>query len=321
MLLVGSAALFSMHCSVLAELDGYQRGDGGHGGDGGMGGEGGIGGEGGTAGHGGDGGTGGTGGDGGSGGDGGAPSACSPVERYGIQDTLVTIRDACVLSEGAPVTGSENADELEFDVFDGGMLSFPFCFYGQEVTKVWVGSNGYVTFGDTAPTATEQDVGKAHALGTTGRPEPGVLPFWDNLRTGPSGICRAITEDAPYRILWLSWHQACFEGASNCDVLNNSSLTFSVGIEETTNFIYMGYVAMSGDGALSEKAQGQTAAIGLTNNVAPACGSAECGDQGICDSGVACNYTQFSALKTVDPLPTMQFVPLPLVSSPSGGTP
>ncbi len=293
-IVVGAIALTG--CTAIANFDSYQQGDGGNGGTGATGGMAGAGG-----------GDAGMGGMGGNGGDGGSMPSCTANDAYTLEtDSLVPIQDACALGGNQVViTGAQNEVELAPN-FDP-TVPFPFCFYGEAIEGIWVGDNGYVGLGVQAPEALLTDVGNPHALDLAGLPQPGVLPFWDALRVGTSGVCVAIAEEEPDRILWVTWKEACFDQGVPCT--GSSSLTFSVGIEETSNRIYMGYPAMSGSaGVLEDRASGQTATVGIVNTGMPGCAATECGADGLCGGGEPCGYTQYSA-QAITTLQTLEFTP------------
>jgi hypothetical protein len=291
-------------CSVLAELDAFQRtlGEGG-GGSSADGGSGGVGGSGGQAG--GTGGVGGSGGDGGSGGEG-------PITGYEVRDSLVQIRNACMLVGKELGSVLHDVDEAEAPSPLAPALpgDFAFEFYGEPVKQVWAGSNGYIAFGMDAPAALTAQVGQAQALNESLVPQNAVLPFWDELRTNTSGVCYAVTDEKPYRTLWITWDRACFADNDTCDNVGRSTLTFSVGLEETTQYIYVGYLQMDGDTTLADRAKGDAATIGVRRDGdATGCIPSECSTLGLCNDGSPCNYTQYSHGAVHNPLPTLEFRP------------
>jgi hypothetical protein len=299
------AACSAIGCSLVADLDALQGDLGGGGTDGGSGGSGGLL----IGGMGGDGGAGATGGTGGNGGDGAGP-ACAPVTSYAVAPSFASVRNACEIVEnvqGSVLMDAVEAEaELQIDYPDDLSL----CFYGQVIDNIWVGENGYAVFGAAEPMATELNGVAPNNLGQSFLPTPSVLPFWDNLRANANGVCYAISDTAPYRILWITWDHACFEGGDTCANLGSTStLTFTVGIEETTNRIYMGYPQMLGEGAtLLQKASGSTASIGITNVGERGCPATECNAMGKCLDNTPCNYTQYSA-QSVTTIQTLVFTP------------
>jgi hypothetical protein len=218
-------------------------------------------------------------------------------ERYERREGLFVVRDACEM-DVALMRSVLTMEEDEAEVpspFDPPM-PFPFRFYGAPVSQLWIGTNGYVGFGPEAPRALAADVGAARSLGAAGGfPAAGVLPFWDDLRMGKRGVCLAVSGEAPDRILWITWKEACFaSGASTCDLAASpSTLTFSVALEETTNRIYLGYPTMMA--ANADRARGIGATIGIKRDVPFACGEDECAADGLCASGAPCGYTEHSS--------------------------
>ena len=140
----------------------------------------------------------------------------------------------------------------------------------------------------------------------------GALPFWNNLRTGTGGVCFATTGVFPDRVLWITWKKACFASSTvlMCGAIANGVLTFTVGLEETTDRIYFGYEQMQGQGSTLDGAMGQSATIGLTTGT-PACSADKCDANGTCtDTGEPCGYTQYSAQTKVDLSQTLELDPL-----------
>jgi hypothetical protein len=206
---------------------------------------------------------------------------------YVLQPSVFAIRDACTMADPTSGIVMKSQDEMEA-MLPLAPLPFPFSFYGQPVSSLWVGTNGYLAFSDTAPNALTSDVGAAQPLASASFPAPAVLPFWDDLRTSAHGICYAVTGTMPDRILWVTWEEACFAaGAATCGMPAQGTLTFSAALEETSDNVYIGYSTMT---ATTDRAKGLTATIGVT------------------DTGGSA-YSQFSAQHTVDPLVTLEALP------------
>ena len=238
-------------------------------------------------------------------------ASCPDVSNYVSSNTIAPIRNACELP--AQLTArvlTDGANEVE--VASGLMPALPFdwCFFGQKASNLWIGDNGYIAFGDSPPGATQALVGDAHSLGGAGVPAPGVSVFWDSLRPGPDGVCLAVDGQPGSQTLWITWSAACFEdGTGVCNADSGSNLTFSVGLEEATGKILVGYLSMSGDGPLEQRALGQSATIGLSDAVTPACTADACSPEGLCTDGTPCGYTEISAQRILDPLPSIEFSP------------
>jgi hypothetical protein len=232
-------------------------------------------------------------------------------ERYERREGLFVVRDACEMNEAL----MERVLELEEDEaeapspFDPPM-PFPFRFYGAPVSQIWIGSNGYLGFGPEPPRALAADVGAPRSLGEPGGfPAAGVLAFWDDLRIGKRGVCLAVSGQAPDRLLWITWKEACFaSGMQPCDLAATpSTLTFTVALEETTNRIYVGYPTMMA--ANADRARGIGATIGIKRDVPFACGEDECAADGLCPGGAPCGYTEHSSQEATV-LPNLELRPL-----------
>ncbi len=239
----------------------------------------------------------------------GGPLACPQVDAYTWSESIAVVRNACELPSlvGSVLTRGENEAEVSAPFEE---LPFDICLYGVLAEQLWIGDNGYVTIGGPAPEALQSDVGVPHSLGEPGVPAPGVVPFWDSLQPSASGVCVAVEGDMPNRTLWVTWSGSCFEDGTNmCDGSSGSSLTFSVGFEESTGAVIVGYVSMTGEGGLSERASGQTATTGVTNTGPRGCAASDCDDAGSCGDGSPCNYTEVasSEIRTLD---TVVFEPV-----------
>lgn len=236
----------------------------------------------------------------------GAELRCPEVTQYAWSPSIAVVRNACELpgQVGAVMTEGENEVEVGSPLEE---LPFDICLYGVLAEQLWIGDNGYVTVGEAPPAALQSDVGIPHSLGEPGVPAPGIVPFWDSIRPSPAGVCAAVEGNEPNRTLWLTWSGSCFEdGTNTCDGSSASSLTFSVGFEESTGSILVGYFSMTGEGGLSERASGQTATTGVTNVGPRNCPASECNDSGQCDDGSACNYTEVASSE-IRTLETVQF--------------
>ncbi len=236
----------------------------------------------------------------------GAELRCPEVTQYAWSPSIAVVRNACELPGqlGSVMTEGEHEGEVASPLEE---LPFDICLYGVLAEQLWIGDNGYVTIGAAPPEALQSDVGIPHSLGEPGVPAPGVVPFWDSMRPSPSGVCAAVEGSEPNRTLWLTWSGSCFEdGTNTCDGGSASSLTFSVGFEESTGTVLVGYDSMTGEGGLSERASGQTATTGITNVGPRHCPASECSDAGLCDDGEPCNFTEVASSE-IRTLETVQF--------------
>jgi len=233
---------------------------------------------------------------------------------YEIRPSLFVVRNACDIGDTEVGSVLPDTDEDEALSPLTPAMPFPFRFYGELVSQVWVGDNGYVAFSANAPNALDKN-GDSNSLGDPAGsfPAPGLVPFWDNLRTGTKGICFAQSGTLPNRIMWITWHEACFRaGATLCNEQvagAQGTLTFTVALEETSDKIYFGYQKMAGVGGSADRARGQFATIGITSGGA-SCPAGQCGANGVCSDGVTpCGYTEYSSDVIKDTLPTLEWVP------------
>ncbi len=230
-------------------------------------------------------------------------------QRYASVPSTFAIRDACGLS-ATPARVLISSDEEEVASPLVPAMPFPFSFYGTRVDQLWVGSNGYIAFGATAPNALIAAVGAPRSLGEDGFPAAGVLPFWDDLKTGPQGVCLVVSGTMPNRLLWITWKEACFTSGAPCGNAAQGRLTFSVALEETTNRIYVGYPEMTATVPNVDRAKGAFATIGLANKAAKGCAAASCTSEGLCADGITpCGYTEFSSRRIVEPFPVVELRP------------
>jgi hypothetical protein len=230
---------------------------------------------------------------------------------YSWKTALVVMRDACAMREARMGSVLANVDEREAMSPLSPAMPFPFRFYGAPVTQIWAGTNGYIGFGDTMPGGLTGDVGASRSLGIPGFPGKGVLAFWDDLRTGPSGVCFTVSGELPDRMLWITWKEACFATTAGdpCVTPDLGTLTFGIALEETTDRVYVGYPKMVATMGNADRANGVTATIGVTDAVPRGCTADLCSIDGTCQDGTPCGYTEFPARRIVNPLPTLEFDP------------
>ena len=232
-------------------------------------------------------------------------------ERYALNAaSLIFPRDACVDGNIGAVLGA-GMDEVEALV-PLDPLPFPFFFYGKPVKDIWVGDNGYVAFNASEPEALIEDVGDPRSIGELGFPTAGVLAFWDNLVSNTDGVCYSVTGSAPRRFMWFTWKNTCFAGGAGCGGAQQGNLTFSVGLEETSNAVIIAFQNMTAAAPNDDRARGQSAVIGLSAfGEEKACAASDCTMDGLCGGGAACGFTEFSALTTSINVPqTIEFSPV-----------
>ena len=241
------------------------------------------------------------------------PGPCAPVARgefvdlppplahrscagvgYAVDDEpIVAVRDACAIA------GATHHLRDASDAEEAVALPFGFQLYDREVSTAWLGVNGYVAFEEAATPTRASSVNGAPDF-----PRPGILPFWDDLRTSGEGICVATSGSAPSRILWITWKRACFGNTLACPAVD-VELTFSVGLEETTHRLFIGYLTMRSPDA---RAQGQFATIGVRDRGGIGCQPAQCID-GTCPDRAACGFTQYASNTPLLAFPTLELAP------------
>lgn len=231
-------------------------------------------------------------------------------QGYSWREALFVMRDACAMRETIMGSVLANVDESEAMSPLAPAMPFAFSFYGVPVTQIWAGTNGYLGFGDTAPGSLNASVGPSRSLGMSGFRGQGVLAFWDDLRTGPAGVCFAVSGEFPDRILWITWKEACFATMGRtCGTPDQGTLTFGIALEETSDRIYIGYRTMVATMGNVDRAKALTATIGVTDAVPRGCTANLCSVDGVCEDGAPCGYTEFPARRIVSPLPTLEFDP------------
>jgi hypothetical protein len=122
-----------------------------------------------------------------------------------------------------------------------------FSFFGAPSQLAWVSSNGVLGFGNPDPSFSNECF--------FGPIDRAVFAFWDDLMTGPSGVCLAELGQAPNRQYVATWQNTAI-----LQNLETTNLTFSIVLSESTQTIDVLYERMTGGGQLSA---GASATIGL----------------------------------------------------------
>lgn len=233
------------------------------------------------------------------------------AERYARVDSTFAMRDACEMDETiVSRLFTTGVDEDEQPSPLSPAMPFPFRFYGEVVEQLWIGTNGYLGLGDQPPRGLAAD-GAARSLGDMGTlVGPAIAGFWDNLRTSARGVCLAMTGQAPDRILWVTWKEACLAATNQpCGPAAQGRLTFTIALEETSDRVYLGYQDMVAAPPNADRAKGLTAVIGITSQGTKGCAAAACSPEGTCTDGSPCGYNEVSALTIIDPLPLVELQP------------
>ena len=244
------------------------------------------------------------------------------ASRYSVGEVpFQATVDACEVGiEAREDLGAFQADGEEKSFQDEAFRQlltdeFNFVFYGQRVQNFWIADDGYISFEPEAPNRLADTVTPG-ALSSPQAPLLAVVPFWDNLvfrGEGSAGnirssVCGALVGSGNNQTLWVTWKRFCFApGCSSAD-----DATFSVGLEEGSNDITIGFIDM--ESSVPERARGNLATIGISGPQRLRCDAAECSAEGTCADGTPCGYTQFSSRTPQDegnwPV-TLEFRPVP----------
>lgn len=232
--------------------------------------------------------------------------SCDDVaSRYTFSDEtgLVEALDACDLSAGPfqRFTGLSSQEVLVDDETLADLIAndFDFRLFGEKVERVWVTDDGYVSFGPQPSNATFDRVTNTDGITSPGHPERAVLGFWDNLALSPAdgAVCAAMVDSGGRKTLWVSWSHACIDPCNPADDLN-----FSVGLEEDTNRITIGFGTM--ESLQADRAAGVGAVVGVIGGDTPACEASACSAEGLCPDGTPCGFTEvFSRTRQTDGWP------------------
>ncbi len=224
---------------------------------------------------------------------------CVPeVNRYRFTDQslLVNIIDACTFAAGTfqSFTGLSNTDAAVDDEALAAFLAeeFTFEFYGQVVNRLWVSDDGYISFGDSPEQATFNLVTNTEGITSAGHPENAVLAFWENLEFPANGeLCAAVQSSGGIDTLWVTWKNACLGSAC----ATGDRIEYSIGLEEGTNRIIVGFLTMV-SATEPDRAAGGQAVVGLVGPNGTECDADECDAEGLCADGVTpCGFTQVFA--------------------------
>lgn len=133
------------------------------------------------------------------------------------------------------IIGSWWDDDVANFNFPGG---FTFNFNGTNYTNCYVNSNGYITFGNTAPSTTNyapinSNAGYAGAFGA----------FADDLGDDSNApITYNMTGTSPNRVLSIIWLKASrYNASANAFFSSEKGIYFAINLYETTNVIEAAY--------------------------------------------------------------------------------
>lgn len=221
-------------------------------------------------------------------------ASCEDVaDRYtfAAQTGLVEVVDACDLSAG-PFQRFTTLSSEEVRIDDetlAGLIAddFDFRLYGEPVNQVWVTDDGYVSFGAQPSNATFDRVTNSEGITSPGHPERAVLGFWDDLALSPDdgAVCAAMVSAGGRNTLWVSWTHACIAPCNPADDLN-----FSIGLEEETNRITIGFGRM--ESLQADRAAAAGAVVGVIGAAPLGCDAGQCSAEGTCADGTPCGFTE-----------------------------
>ncbi|MBX2811553.1 MAG: hypothetical protein KTR25_07080 [Myxococcales bacterium] len=262
-------------------------------------------------------------------------------DRYHIfQDPLGQFTNACTIPTDQ---GSEKLEftQLSEQVVDPGQVktiqspslrrelfsgNFNFRYYGEPLTEIWVGNDGFIAFGSEPQDIAHNLVGSNDiSIVEGGVPSNAVFPFFDALGlVQESEVCVALVDNsAGEREFWVTWSKLVFEAFDAHD-----NLTFSVGLIENTYNIIFAYDKFRTNINLAPRVRGDKAIIGLSSNklessASETCTPSDCNLYGQCTDGQPCYYTQYSAAEAqgdwpLDPLEdeSVQSQPINLIAEP-----
>lgn len=170
--------------------------------------------------------------------------------------------DACAMGTRVMLAGGADADLDDNHAMAAITIPWSFQFYGMGYTAIWPSTNGFASFGATAPDDSYS--------GRLPDADEGALvaPYYRDLvvRAMNSGICTATVGTAPNRRLVIEWQDVQALGR------DATHLTFEVILNESGNtidFLYQRLDPQGGDaGVDAEYVNGTRAAIGLQGPMA-----------------------------------------------------
>ena len=162
-----------------------------------------------------------------------AGAVSAQVSSYSFAQSTVTY----VQSSGANITGIPNGWDDDVSTAQVS-FGFNFNFNGVTYTSCWVQSNGYITFGTTAPSSTEyrpisSSSAYAGAISAFGRDLIGIAGAANRVKFEVQG-------SSPNRTAVFEWRNA---QRYNSGAVANDVLNFQIRLNETTNTIDLRYGA------------------------------------------------------------------------------
>lgn len=159
-------------------------------------------------------------------------------------------------------TGNTTTTNLNSEVYPV-TLPFGFIFNGVSYTSLNVSSNGFITFGSTAPTTTNTTPINSTAVyeGAVSAFGRDISSFFDvNSRTG--NIAWEVIGAAPNREVVIQWKD--FKTNNTAAVTSVYSFSFQIRLQETSNVVKVVYDA--GSYLIGSTAVSSTVQVGLRGN-------------------------------------------------------
>lgn len=228
------------------------------------------------------------------------------VRRYKASTTVEGFISACDVpapKRGSVLTtGSQKTARL--DDLDSVLPSFGFQFYGQPIHQIWVGRDGYISFGRDNPDPNGDIVpGPLDRNTNPLSPPHSVFAFWDTLTLGANGVCYELEGLPKSQVLRITWSQACLT-----QICSPGNLNFTIKLDESNQQVELSYDIQNP----TDADKGGHATVGLVDET-PACPADQCQlGTGLCQDGVTpCGYSQvFSRVVQTNGVSSMQFAPV-----------
>lgn len=166
------------------------------------------------------------------------------VEQTVYTSAATPINWIDIASGGAVVAQGDNTNTLV-------NIGFPFQFYGTSYTQMYVGSNGYVTFGSGSTTSSNI------SIPSTSSPNNAIYALWDDLYPvgGVYGNVYLKQIDATHTV--VQW-----ERVGHC-CSNSSPETFQIILDGSDNSVTLQYLDVSSTGSATVGVENSTGAVGV----------------------------------------------------------
>ncbi|MFK7769637.1 MAG: VCBS domain-containing protein, partial [Mariniblastus sp.] len=147
----------------------------------------------------------------------------------------------------AIASGDDDSDQIN--------IGFNYDFFGSSYNQLFIGSNGFVTFGGAATEFNNQDFSAAQTIGN----RPAIAAFWDDLdptNAASGGIFYEVQGTPGDQELIIQWNQIVpYNGGAGDEI------TFQIVLSESTAEFEIRYLE-TGAGA---NAEGASATIGVSD--------------------------------------------------------